>query len=114
MTIENWSDKIIVVELEDDPQFADDLANLLDQLDQSPRDVVLNFAEISFLNSSNIAKLLRVRKKMLSVDRWLVLCGITAKIKSVFAITGLDKIFQFAGDITTSLATIQIMGDDNC
>jgi anti-anti-sigma factor len=112
MTIENWSDNIIVVELGDDPQFADDLTNLLDQLEQQPRDVVLNFSEVAFVNSSNIAKLLRLRKKMLGVDRWLVLCGITAKIKSVFAITGLDKIFQFTGDITTALATIQIMGED--
>ncbi len=113
MTIEKWSDDIIVLELADDPLFVDDMTNLLSQLEQEPFDVVLNFSAVSFLNSSGIAKLLRLRKRMLSLDRWLMLCGINAKIKNVFSVTGLDKIFQFAGDVSTALATLQLFHDDN-
>ncbi len=113
MAMEKWSDEIVVLELSDDPQFGEDMTNLLAELEQTPYDVVLNFSGVSFLNSSGIAKLLRLRKRMLSLDRWLMLCGINTKIKNIFSVTGLDKIFQFAGDVSTALATVQLFHDED-
>lgn len=109
MSIENWSENIIVVELQDDPTFTDDLTALLDQLEEQKEvDVVLNFAAVNYLNSSNIAKLLKLRKLVSGNRRKLVLCGIDTNVWGLFLVTGLDKVFEFADSIATGLASVQI------
>ena len=110
MAIQNWSDDITVVELADDPQFADELTSLMEGLEKKPTDVVLNFGAVGFINSSNVAKLLRLRKLMLSKERKLVLCDVNTQVWGVFLVTGLDRIFDFTGDVATALATLQLAG----
>ncbi|MCK4601175.1 MAG: STAS domain-containing protein [Phycisphaerae bacterium] len=111
MGIQNWSENINVVELADDPQFSDELTSLLDGLEKKPVDVVLNFSAVSFINSSNIAKLLRLRKTMITSQRHLILCGVNTQVWGVFLVTGLDNIFEFTNDIATALATLQLAGE---
>ena len=108
MSIQNWSENITLSELSDDPQFTDEHGALTDRLGREPVDVVLNFAAVSFINSSNVAKLLRIRKAVLSGHRKLVLCGVNTQVWGVFLVTGLDKIFEFTNDISTALATLQL------
>ena len=109
MSIESWSDNILKVELQDDPAFSDDLAALFDELETRDEvDVVLNFAGLNYLNSSNIAKLLKLRKKLISNKRRLVLCGIMTNVWGLFLVTGLDKVFEFADDVANGLATVQL------
>ena len=110
MTIQKWSDNIALVELGDDPQLADELMTLLESLARQPADVVLNFAAVSFINSSNVAKLLRLRKQQMNSDRRLLLCGLNTQVWGVFQVTGLDKIFEFTNDTSTALATLQMEG----
>ena len=69
---------------------------------------MLNLAAVGFINSSNVAKLLRVRKVMLAVDRRLVLCDVNAQVWGIFLVTGLDKIFEFTSDVAIALATLQM------
>ena len=106
MPIEKWSDNVVVVHLADDPQFTDDL----EAMEESPTraDAVLDFAAVHFINSSNIAKLLKLRKQMSASNSRLVLCNITTQVWSAFLITGLDKVFTFSDNVTTALATLQI------
>ncbi len=108
MSIQNWSDEITVVELTDDPQFTDELEAVTDQLEADPTDVVLNFAAVSFINSSNIAKLLRLRKLMITNRKRLIFCDVNTHVWGVFLVTGLEKIFHFTDDIATALATLQM------
>jgi anti-anti-sigma factor len=108
MAIQNWSDEITVVELGDDPLFTDEVGALTESMETQAVDVVLNFAAVSFINSSNIARLLRLRKTMLSQGRRLILCGVNEQVWGVLLVTGLDKIFEFTNDVSTALATIQI------
>jgi len=109
VSIENWSDSIIVAELQDDPAFTDDLAALLEQLEeQTEMDVVLNLAGVNYVNSSNIAKLLKLRKRIISNRRKLVLCGIGNTVWGLFLVTGLDKVFEFADSVAMGLAGVQI------
>ena len=110
MAIQEWSETITVVELSDDPQFTDELDGLNDRLEAKPTDVVLNFAAVGFVNSSNIAKLLRLRKQMLLHSRRLIFCDVNTQVWGVFLVTGLDKIFEFTNDISTALATLQLRG----
>jgi len=108
MAIQKWSEDITVVELGEDPELSDELSALVDDLETKPTDVVLNFAAVSFLNSSNIAKLLRLRKILGHAGRRLLLCGVNTQVWGVFIVTGLDKIFEFTNDMATALAMIQI------
>ena len=106
MAVENWSETIRVVHLADDPQFTEDLL-CLDPLPQRPG-VVLDFAGVRFVNSSNIAKLLALRKRILAAEGRLLFCGVKDHVWSAFLVTGLDKLFEQAPDVSTALASIQL------
>jgi len=108
MPIEKWSDQVSVVHLADDPQFTDDLQAFEQQAQQHPSSVVLDFAAVHFINSSNIARLLKIRKHMISTDNRLILCGISTQVWGAFLVTGLDKVFEFSDNVPTALATMQI------
>lgn len=107
--IENWSDNILMVDLQDDPSLTDDLTALIEKIDEKKGvDVVLNFTGVDFLNSSNIAKLLKLRKIINNHQRKLVLCGINTNVWGLFMVTGLDKVFEFTESVATGLASVQI------
>jgi anti-anti-sigma factor len=109
MSVENWSESIVLAELQDDPAFTDDLNALLEQLQGNENaDVVLNFADVNYLNSSNIAKLLRLRKLLIARDRKLKLCAVNTHVWGLFLVTGLDKVFSFCDDVSAGLASVQI------
>ena len=108
MVIQNWSESILLGELAEEPAFGDDLAGVLEMIQDRPRHVVLNFVAVDYLNSSNIARLLKIRKAVVSVGRRLVLCGINNQVWGVFLVTGLDKIFEYTNDTATALTTLQL------
>ena len=106
MAVENWSEQIRVVHLSDDPQFTEDMA-ALESLPQRPG-VVLDFSGVRFVNSSNIAKLLTLRKRVVAGEGRLLFCGMKDHVWSAFLVTGLDKLFEQAPDVSTALASIQL------
>jgi anti-anti-sigma factor len=110
MPVEKWSESVVVVHLANDPQFTDDLESLEERLAQGRVDAVLDFHAVGYINSSNIARLLKVRKQMVSADARLVLCSVNTQIWSAFLITGLDKVFEFSDSVSTALATLQMAG----
>ena len=108
MPVEKWSDTVVVAHLSDDPQFSEDIVSIEDSIDTGIKDAVLDFAAVHFLNSSNLAHLLKLRKQMTAGDRRLMLCSISTKVWGAFLVTGLDKIFQFSDNVPTALATLQL------
>ena len=108
MPVEDWSETVVVVRLSDDPQFSEDLDSLEQKLKDNDVDVVLDFSGVHYINSSNIAKLLKVRKAVVQKEQRMVLCGVNTQIWGAFLITGLDKIFQFADNVTMGLTMVQI------
>ncbi len=110
MPIEKWSDDIWVVELSGDPGFTDDLVAILDEMESGANvDVVLNFSGVGYMNSSNIAKLLKLRKLVSTTNQSrLKLCGINPHVWGVFLVTGLDKIFDLVDDVPSGLAALQM------
>jgi anti-anti-sigma factor len=108
MAIQNWSDKIIMADLADDPELTDDLVALAERLEQEPKDTLINFAAVRFLNSSNISRLLKLRKIILDSNKRLCLCGIAIQVWGVFLLTGLDSLFDVVEDTSTALASLQI------
>ena len=117
MPINAWSDDILIVELNDEPAFSEDLENLLRRVDQMPAplpDVILDLQNVSYMNSSNIAQLLKVRKRLISASNesdhkiGLRICGVNDQVWSVLLVTGLDSVFKFTDDVATALASLQI------
>jgi anti-anti-sigma factor len=107
MPIEKWSDSIIVVHVGDDPLFSEDM----DALEKQPPpifNIVLDFAAVRTMNSSNIASLLRIRRILVTNDARLILCNVSNQVWSTLLVTGLDKIFDVSESVSTSLATIQM------
>ena len=108
MAIENWSDRIVIVHLASDPAFTDDLQTIQEQTGQRSFDLVLDFSGVRFINSSQIARLLKLRKTMQTLGNRMILCGIDTQVWSVFLVTGLEKIFDFADAVPLALAGLQL------
>ncbi|MEP0847178.1 MAG: STAS domain-containing protein [Phycisphaerae bacterium] len=110
MPIENWSESILLGHLADDPQFTDDITAIIEQCSNHPQiDVLLDFSNVNYLNSSNIAKLLKLRKLVaITNDRRLKLCSINRQVWGVFLVTGLDRIYDVVDDVSTGLASMQM------
>jgi anti-anti-sigma factor len=108
MPIQNWSDDVAIAQLADDPQLGDDLKAIEELVSRKPTGVVLDFTGVGYVNSSNIARLLRLRQLAITGDTRLVLCGLGRQVWSTFQVTGLDKIFDVTDNVTLALATLQI------
>lgn len=108
MPIEKWSEKILLVHLSDDPQFTEELHALEETIGSVQYSAVLDFASVHIINSSNISRLLRVRRQAITNDGRVILCNISTQVWGSFLVTGLDKVFEFSDDVTTALATAQM------
>ena len=114
MSLNEWSDEIVIAETGPEPAFSEDMSGLMnivedaDRGDRSMPDVIVNLAEADYLNSSNIAQLLRLRKKLNTAGRKMRICAVDDQVWGVLMITGLDKIFDFTDDVTTALASLQL------
>ncbi len=112
MPVQQWSDTVILGELGNDPQFTDDISAIVEQCIKDTRqDVLLSLSAATYLNSSNIAQLLKLRKLVtITNQRRLKLAGVSTQVWGVFLVTGLDRIFDFVDDVPSGLASLQ-MGD---
>src|SRR5215212_443411 len=68
MPVENWSDTVMLVRLGGEPGFSDDLQLVEDQLATRKLDAVLDFSAVKFINSSNIARLITLRKAIATIQ----------------------------------------------
>ena len=104
-----WSEEILLVELAQEPSFSEEIGNLMGRLERGEAcHVVVDLRNVVTLNSSNLAQLLRLRKKMLSLGKRLRLCGVQDTVWSVLLVTGLDKVFDFNEDLSAALASMQM------
>ncbi|MBX3358102.1 MAG: STAS domain-containing protein [Phycisphaeraceae bacterium] len=105
-----WSDSILISELADEPELSEEFSAIFDRLqgDEPVPNVVLNFAGVTYLNSSHLAQLLRMRKRVQEAGRAIVLCSMGDDVWSVMMLTGLDKVFRFASDPMMALAGLQL------
>jgi anti-anti-sigma factor len=111
----DWSDDIIVAHLEDEPALSDELGVLADRVgaEPAPPHAVLDFREVGYINSSNIAQLLRLRRALSDKGCQLRLCSVNDDVMSVLHVTGLDRMFEFSPDTLTALASLQIAAEDD-
>ena len=70
----------------------DQLFNLVEE--QGKRKILLNFANVEYLSSAALGKLITLNKKVQAAKGRLILCNIDPQIYEVFEITRLDKFFN--------------------
>jgi len=111
MGIQNWSDNIILVNLAPEPQLGEELLTAIQMVkEKQVIDVVIDFADVSVITSSSIAKLLKLRKALLDCNHRVVLSSVDRKTYGVFAVTGLNSVFEFVEDQFLALAGLQLVG----
>ncbi|QOI99759.1 MAG: STAS domain-containing protein [Phycisphaeraceae bacterium] len=108
----NWSDDIVISELSDEPALSEELSSLIDSArgreDAAVPHVVLNFASVTYVNSSNLAQLLKLRGALAESGRQVCLCGVSEDVWNVLKVSRLDQLFRIAPDPMTALASIQM------
>ncbi len=110
MGIQNWSDEVILVDLPQEPQMADELVAVTQMVrDRGDCDVVVDFSEVDIITSSSLSKLLKLRKLLGDCQHKLVFSSVAPATKGIFAITGLEEVFDFADDKFVALASLQIV-----
>ena len=110
MGIQNWSEDIILVDLAQEPQIAEELKTVTEMArDRGDCDVVIDFSDVDIITSSSLSALLKLQKLLTDCSHRLVLCGLAAATKSVFTITGIAVLFEFADSKLTALAGLQLV-----
>jgi anti-anti-sigma factor len=114
MSLNEWSEQIVLAETGEEPTFSEDMGNLISIVEDADRgerempDVVVNLSEVTYLNSSNIAQLLRLRKRLAGGGGKLRICSVGDQVWGVILVTGLDKLFEFHDDLATAIASLQL------
>ena len=109
MGIQNWSEEIILVDLPPEPDMADELKAVTEMArDRGDCDVIVDFSSVDIVTSSSISAFLRLNKLLTDCEHRLVFCNVAAATRKVFAITGLEEIFEFVDDKFVALADLQL------
>ena len=104
----DWSETVCVANLADDPAFSDELEEVERKLEEQPRHCVLDLSSVTFLNSSNLAQLVGLRKQLGSTDCRLVLCAVSPAIWEAIEVSRLDRLFQRHESVAMGLASLQL------
>lgn len=110
MPLSDWSENVILGEMADEPVLREDLEALFARIEKSETSfhLVLDMRAVTYLNSSNLAQLLQLRKGVIANHGSLHLCGVRDTVWSVLLMTGLDRLFKFTDDVPTALAAAQL------
>ena len=67
--------------------------------------IVINFIKVGYVDSSGLATLVEILKNMRSYGGRMRLTNLSPKIKSLFEITKLDKLFEIMADEAEAIST---------
>lgn len=109
MTIHNPPKNLIVVDLPfRESEIADELRALNEKAaENSECDVIINFARVEIVTSSNLGNLLILHNMLAERGKRLILCNVSVITKCVFRVAGLDEFFHFLPDKPAAVAAIQ-------
>lgn len=110
MGIQNWSEDIVLVNLAPEPQMGEELQTVIETAAKNGgKDVVVDFADVDIVTSSSIAKLLKLHKNLIGGNHRLIFSSVKPHTEKIFAVTGLDNVFEFVDDQFLALASLQLV-----
>ena len=74
---------------------------------QTSKKVVVDLLKVGYIDSSGLATLVEILKRTKSQSGSLVLSGLSDKVKSLFEITKLDKLFQVSATQDEAVSRIK-------
>jgi len=80
-------------------------AQMADWIRQGPQTILLNLAEVRFIDSSGLGAIVSVLK-LLGRQGDLVLCGVTEPVLSLFKLTRMDRVFQMYAQESEALTAL--------
>ena len=86
MTLNQWSDEILILELYDEPDFSEDTDSLLSKLRSDEAidfNVIIDLQQVSKLNSSNLGALVEIKKLLQARGKRMVVCNISDPTSSL-------------------------------
>ena len=91
----------------------DDLESATDvALATAPQRVVLNFEQTSFINSTGIALIVGLLRRVRAAKVHVVACGLSDHYREIFEITRLVDFMDLAADEQAALAATTVFGLD--
>lgn len=91
--------RVCYINGEIDINTAPQIKKVLDKMIQEKRQkILINFKMVSYVDSSGLATLVEMLKNIRGYGGKLKLAGLSSKIKSLFEITKLDKLFDISND----------------
>jgi anti-anti-sigma factor len=107
MATQMCTEDVLVIDLPPEIEMRDELDAAIRKVSRSAnRGVVIDFSHADIVTSASLSRLLRLRKLLVDRGRRLVLCGLAANTKAIFAVTGLDKVFEFGYDRSAVLSQV--------
>lgn len=79
-------------------------SEMLEQLNQSPKGMVMDFSDIGYVSSAGLRVVLLAAKKVKAAGGTFVLCGISPAILEVFRVSGFLSILTVTPDRNAALA----------
>jgi len=111
MSIQRWSEDVILVELPEELEKHHELQTVIAMLHNGgPCDVVVDFSHVYVLHGTWLAQLQKIQRLVNERGHKLTLCNVAPPTRSVFTIAHIDGLFEFAQDTFTALAGPQLVG----
>ncbi len=77
---------------------------LVDAVGVAPRDLVIDLSSVDLIDSTGLGVLLGALRRARQAGSRLVLAGMRGQVVDVFALTGLDAIFDITADVEDVVA----------
>ena len=108
MPTESCTEDTIVVDLPPEQEMRTELESLMETVSlRGHCDVVINFSRVDIVTSSSFCRLLKLRTLLADHGHRLVLCCLEANTKGIFAMIGLDRVFEFVDDKSAALKSLR-------
>ena len=102
-----WQETIAIVDVAGDIDLNrsfDFQKSLLDVLEKQPQRIIVNLAQVPYMDSSGVASLVKLLSRTRKCGAQLYLVGLTKRVQSLFEITRLDVVFNICATEKAALA----------
>jgi anti-anti-sigma factor len=111
MSIQRWSEDVILVDLPGQIEKHNELQTVIRMLrDGSDCDVVIDFSGVDVVGGMCLAGLLKIQRLVNECGHKLTLCRVAPATRGVFTIAHLEDLFECAEDRFTALTSPQLVG----
>ncbi len=108
MSVQTGGEGVVLVDFHSGLDLAEELPHVAQLVrERADCDVIVDFSEVTVLNSSHLAFLLRLRQLLQDRGHRLVLCNVGRLTIGIFSVTGLDTVFEIATGRSDAVAMVQ-------